>query len=122
MLGDPEWATITPDQTPDLVGHYLELDAKHSARLRTRVAEPVWCKRPTFSDTYLQAINEAHVHPIDAAGQGVDKITAGGVVVQDTEYRVDVLILATGYVSPTASRGDPGVRTGIRSSDVRDRP
>ncbi|KAJ4158648.1 uncharacterized protein LMH87_009164 [Akanthomyces muscarius] len=129
MLGDPEWATITPDQTPDLVGHYLELDAKHSARLRTRVAEvvkdeatsqaltpwyPVWCKRPTFSDTYLQAFNEAHVHPIDTAGQGVDKITAGSVVVQDTEYRVDVLILATGYVSPTASRGDPGVRTGVQ--------
>lgn len=112
------------------MGHHLELDAKHSGRLRARVADvvkdkataealtpwyPVWCKRPTFSDSYLLAFNESHVYLVDIASQGVEKIPADGVVAQGTEYPVDVLILANGYISSTASRGDPGMRTKIRA-------
>lgn len=129
LVGEPEWAATTPDKIPDLTSHFMALDAEPSARLRARVADivqdkttadaltpwyPAWCKRPTFSDTYLETFNEPHVHLVDTAGRGIDGVTATSVVVKDTEYPVDVLVLATGYISPTVSLGDPGLRTGIR--------
>lgn len=129
LVGDTEWAAATPDRIPDLTRHYMALDAEHSARLRARVADavkdkttadaltpwyPAWCKPATFSDTYLKTFNEPHVHLVDTAGRGIDKVTATGVVAQDTEYRIDILVLATGYISPAISRGDPSVRAGVR--------
>lgn len=129
LFGDMKWASASPDQIADLTKYYLELDAPHSARLRARVAEivkdeaeakdlipwyPVWCKRPTFSDSYLQTFNEPHVHLVDTVGRGIDKVTDKSIVVQDVEYPIDVLVLATGYVAPTVSGGDPGLRGGIK--------
>lgn len=56
-----------------------------------------FCKRPGFSDTYLQAFNRPNVTLIDTAGAGIDRITADGAVVGDTDYPLDCLILSTGF-------------------------
>jgi len=56
------------------------------------------CKRPTFSDEYLQAFNRPTVTLVDTADHGgVDRITPGGIVVGDREYEVDCIIFATGF-------------------------
>jgi len=58
---------------------------------------PYGCKRPTFHDEYLPAFNLPHVHLVDTAPTGVAKINERGVVHDDTEYPLDVLIYATGF-------------------------
>jgi cyclohexanone monooxygenase len=55
------------------------------------------CKRPCFHDEYLQAYNEPGTHLIDTDGQGVEKITANGVVVAGVEYELDCIIFASGF-------------------------
>ena len=56
-----------------------------------------FCKRPCFHDEYLGTFNRPNVTLVDSAGQGVERITAAGVVVQGREYPLDCLILATGF-------------------------
>ncbi len=61
-----------------------------------------WCKRPTFNDEYLPTFNRPNVTLVDTQGQGVERVTKTGVVVDGTEYEVDCLIFATGFEVGTA--------------------
>ncbi|GAA4825254.1 NAD(P)/FAD-dependent oxidoreductase [Streptomyces ziwulingensis] len=66
------------------------------------------CKRPTFSDRYLQAFNRDNVTLVDTADtHGIERMTERGVVIGDTEYALDCLIFATGF-----SVGVSGVHSG----------
>ena len=56
-----------------------------------------YCKRPCFHDEYLQAFNRLNVTLVDTRGQGVERITARGVVVDGVEHAVDCLIFGTGF-------------------------
>ena len=56
-----------------------------------------FCKRPCFHDEYLQTFNRANVTLVDTHGQGVERITEHGVVVDGIEYEIDCLIYATGF-------------------------
>ncbi|MFG2583826.1 flavin-containing monooxygenase [Streptomyces malaysiensis] len=56
------------------------------------------CKRPTFSDTYLDTFNRPNVTLVDTADHGgVERITENAVVVGGVEYEVDCVIFATGF-------------------------
>ena len=56
-----------------------------------------FCKRPCFHDEYLATFNRPNVHLVDTKGQGVERITERGIVVDGHEYEVDCLIYATGF-------------------------
>jgi cation diffusion facilitator CzcD-associated flavoprotein CzcO len=56
-----------------------------------------FCKRPCFHDEYLDTFNQPNVTLVDTNGQGVQTITAHGVIVGETEYELDCLIFATGF-------------------------
>jgi cation diffusion facilitator CzcD-associated flavoprotein CzcO len=129
LTGDPEFAVVAPEKVPEIIGHFLALDAPKAASVRQRVKDvvedpataekltpwyPSWCKRPTFSDTYLQAFNKPNVHLVDTDGKGLDSVAASGVVANGTEYPLDVLVLSTGYESPITDGGDPSVRAGVK--------
>ena len=58
---------------------------------------PYGCKRPTFHDEYLPAFNLPHVTLVDTAPLGVRQITPKGVLHDNVEYELDVLIYATGF-------------------------
>ncbi|MGE0425147.1 MAG: flavin-containing monooxygenase [Reyranellaceae bacterium] len=70
-------------------------DPKTAAALKPYY--PYGCKRPTFHDEYLPSFNLPHVTLVDTAPLGVGKITPKGVVHDDIEYELDVLIYATGF-------------------------
>jgi cation diffusion facilitator CzcD-associated flavoprotein CzcO len=56
------------------------------------------CKRPAFSDEYLQAFNQPNVTLVDTADHGgVTRLSEHGIVVGDHEYTVDCVIFATGF-------------------------
>ncbi|MFF5254571.1 flavin-containing monooxygenase [Streptomyces leeuwenhoekii] len=102
---------------------YEIADAAKMNEIRARVEEIVtdpdtaeklkpWyryaCKRPTFSDLYLQAFNRDNVTLVDTADtHGIERMTERGVVVGDTEYELDCLIFATGF-----SVGVSGIHSG----------
>jgi cation diffusion facilitator CzcD-associated flavoprotein CzcO len=56
------------------------------------------CKRPGFSDTYLQTFNRPNVTLVDTADTGgISRMTETSVVVRDTAYEVDCVVFATGF-------------------------
>lgn len=56
------------------------------------------CKRPTFSDHYLQTFNQPNVTLVDTADHGgVERVTEKTIVVGENEYEVDCIIFATGF-------------------------
>ncbi|KAI0391130.1 hypothetical protein F5Y17DRAFT_441859 [Xylariaceae sp. FL0594] len=129
LTGDPEFAAISPEKVPEMIQFYLQTELPVSGRARQRVKDivkdpktaeklthwyPAWCKRPTFSDLYLEAFNSPHVHLVDTDGKGLESATPNGVVANGKEYALDTLVLSTGYVSPAADGGDPSIRAGIR--------
>jgi cation diffusion facilitator CzcD-associated flavoprotein CzcO len=58
---------------------------------------PFMCKRPVFQNEYLSAFNKPNVELVDTDGKGVTRITETGVVANDKEYEVDILVYSTGY-------------------------
>ena len=74
------------------------------------------CKRPTFSDHYLQAFNRPNVTLVDTADHGgITRMTETSVVVGDDEYEVDCVIFATGF-----EVGISGVLSGTLTVTGRD--
>ncbi|KAK8017900.1 hypothetical protein PG993_014226 [Apiospora rasikravindrae] len=77
---------------------------------------PMWCKRPAYHASYLEAFNLSNVTLVDTDGQGVQSFTRTGVIVGGTgtgisigngseaagaaqrEYQLDALVFATGYM------------------------
>ncbi|CAJ2501307.1 Uu.00g041600.m01.CDS01 [Anthostomella pinea] len=129
LVGDAQNAAVAPEKIPDLIAHYQSLDAENGARLRKRIADivedkataekltpwyPAWCKRPTFSDTYLQTFNSPAVHLVDTDGKGVDSVTPEALAAGGTEYPLDVIVMSTGYRAPPLDGGDPALRAGIK--------
>ena len=55
------------------------------------------CKRPGFHDDYLGTFNRSNVTLVDTSRDGIEKFTQRGVVVGHTEYKLDCLIMATGF-------------------------
>ena len=100
---------LTPDE---MVQKQLESNFRIMEQIRARVDAivedpqtaaalkpfyPYGCKRPTFHDEYLPTFNLPHVHLVDTAPHGVQKINERGVVHDGVEYPLDVLIYATGF-------------------------
>jgi len=56
-----------------------------------------FCKRPGFHDEYLDTFNRDSVTLVDTLGQGVERVTEKGVIVDGKEYELDCLIFATGF-------------------------
>ncbi|KAF9737616.1 hypothetical protein PMIN02_001235 [Paraphaeosphaeria minitans] len=128
ILGSERFAGLMPDKIPEYLGHLQAWDADHNARARERISTivsekstaekltpwyPTWCKRPTFSDTYLQTFNKPNVHLVDTDGKGIDGVKPHAIIANGQEYPVDILILSTGYRSPAYGGGDPAARNGI---------
>jgi cation diffusion facilitator CzcD-associated flavoprotein CzcO len=97
----------------DEIGRLMELaDFQKMEQIRQRAVELVddpetaeslkpfyrqFCKRPCFHEEYLPTFNRDNVHLIDTDGQGVDCLTAKGVVANGVEVELDCIIFATGF-------------------------
>ena len=109
-LMDGTGASNLTDAELKLLGEIV--DYQHDNRVRQRCTDTVkdqktadalkhwyrpWCKRPCFNDEYLPTFNRPNVTLVDTNGNGVDRLTANGVVVGGVEYALDCLIFATGF-------------------------
>ncbi|KAM5352886.1 hypothetical protein ACJ41O_005608 [Fusarium nematophilum] len=129
--GNPDVDCQTPGDIQKHVEKLHALDLPRQQSIRRRVDEivadpstaeklkpwyPGWCKRACFHDEYLQSFNQPNVELVDTNGFGVNEITQDGVKVGDVEYKIDTLILSTGYKSPVLY--SPAGRVGL---DVKGR-
>ncbi|MCB2083510.1 MAG: NAD(P)/FAD-dependent oxidoreductase [Sphingomonadaceae bacterium] len=55
------------------------------------------CKRPLYSDDFLESFNKPNVHLVNTDGRGVERVTADGLVANGQEFPLDVIVFATGY-------------------------
>lgn len=129
VMGTPgKIIEATAEKLGEHVDRMYALDMERAERARALVDEvvkdkgtaaklkawyPVWCKRPTFSDDYLDCFNLPNVHLVDTDGKGLSSATKSGLVFEGKEYPLDVLILSTGYRTPAIGNGSPAARTGI---------
>ncbi|WP_051799329.1 flavin-containing monooxygenase [Catenuloplanes japonicus] len=106
--------TLDPTLTDEERAYLDELaDIRKMDEIRARVDQVVedpdtaaklkpWyrymCKRPGFSDLYLEAFNRPDVTLVDTADSGgITRMTGSTVAVGDEEYEVDCVIFATGF-------------------------
>ena len=55
------------------------------------------CKRPCFHNDYLPTFNRPTVHLVDTHGKGILEIGENGPIFEGKEYKLDLLIYATGF-------------------------
>jgi cation diffusion facilitator CzcD-associated flavoprotein CzcO len=55
------------------------------------------CKRPCFHNEYLASFNRPNVHLVDTRGEGVTQINPEGPYFGGVQYKLDLLIYATGF-------------------------
>lgn len=97
---------------PDYLAQMHQLDFYRQEAIRRRIDKAVsdpataqalkpwysgWCKRPCFSDEFLQAFNQPNVTLVDTMGRGIQRLTTNGVVAEDTEFELDAILFSTGY-------------------------
>ena len=80
--------------TRDRVDQIVE-DPKTAEKLKAWYS--VYCKRPCFSDNYLQTFNRPNVTLVQTGRAGVERITPTGAIVEGIEYPLDCLVFATGF-------------------------
>ncbi|MDG2026048.1 MAG: NAD(P)/FAD-dependent oxidoreductase [Acidimicrobiales bacterium] len=101
------------DFSPEGIQEMLELaDLQKMESIRGRVDEFVddpetaealkpyyrqFCKRPCIHEDYLPTFNRDNVTLVDTDGQGVDRVTSKGLVVDGEEYELDLIIYASGF-------------------------
>lgn len=56
-----------------------------------------FCKRPCCHDEYLPTFNRPNVHLVDTQGRGVQAITEKGILANEKEYELDLIVYATGF-------------------------
>lgn len=93
---------------------YDEADFERMVTIRNRVDKVVhnketadklkawyrqFCKRPGFHDQYLQSFNLPNVHLVDTDGKGVEAATEAGLVANGKEYKLDLIVWASGFLT-----------------------
>lgn len=114
------WTEIfqhNPDAMGLMTEEHKQLDFEAMEAMRRRIVETVddpataealkpWyhqmCKRPCFHDEYLPSFNNDNVTLIDTDGQGVERITEKGLVVNGQEIEVDCIVYASGFEVSTS--------------------
>lgn len=130
LLGSPLDGVVdgSPDSLARHAAKYQALDLPNMDSIRARIDKIVqdpktaeklkpwynsYCKRPTFSDEYLQLFNKPHVHLVDTDGQGPSAITKKGLIVNGEELELDVIVFSTGYQIVGSRGGSPGAKLNV---------
>lgn len=70
------------------------------------------CKRPCFHDEYLDVYNQDNVTLVDTEGRGMERVTEDSVFANGQEFKLDLLVFATGFELSPLEEGTPIPVTG----------
>lgn len=71
---------------------------------------PVLTKRLVCDNDYYEAYDKYDMELVDVKSTPIDRMTAKGVLVGDTEYEVDIIVLATGFDAFTGATSKIDIR------------
>jgi cyclohexanone monooxygenase len=129
ILIDDQWKEVwgRPDvrsMSPDAAAEAMEAtDFSQMERIRRRIAGIVadpetaaglmpyygrFCKRPCFSDEYLETFNRPNVTLVNTDGHGPERISENAIHFGGVAYEADCIIYATGFESFAKSPSQSG--------------
>jgi cyclohexanone monooxygenase len=73
------------------------------AEMLTPKTFPFGTKRPCLGTNYFETFNRPNVSLVDLSKEPITRITPGGLVVGETEYKVDAIAFATGFDAMTGA-------------------
>ena len=63
----------------------------------------IHCKRPVLDSGYFETYNRSNVSLVDINAAPIEAITPGGIRTGDTDYDLDLIVLATGFDAMTGA-------------------
>ena len=94
---DDVFQSVDYEKMEELRAYVSEVIADPDVAARNMPWYNYLCKRPLFSDHYLQSLNLPNVHLVDTDGQGVTHIDATSIHANGQAHPVDCVIFATGF-------------------------
>lgn len=82
---------------------YETVSDARTASLLCPLGYPYGAKRPPAGHGYYETFNRTNVDLVDVMREPIQRISPHGVVVGEREYRLDVLVLATGFDAATGA-------------------
>ena len=70
------------------------------------------CKRPCFHDEYLDVFNQDNVTLVDTEGRGMERMSEHSVFANGQEFKLDLVVFATGFELSPLEEGTPIPVTG----------
>lgn len=91
-----------------------------TARLLEPHGHPITAKRLVLDTRYYETYNLPHVRLVSIKDTPIERFTDRGIIVGETEYEFDVIVLATGYDAMTGALNRIDIRgvSGVRLSDA----
>ena len=74
-----------------------------TAALLSNIDHPFATKRPPVDDHYFEAYNRDNVTLVDVRAAPIQHITPTGIVTEDGEYDLDIIVFATGFDAMTGT-------------------
>jgi cation diffusion facilitator CzcD-associated flavoprotein CzcO len=87
-------------------------DPKTAATL-SDIDHPYAAKRPPIDTNYFETFNRPNVTLVDVKATPIERISPAGVCTTDAEYKLDIIVFATGFDAMTG----PMLRMDIRGRD-----
>jgi cation diffusion facilitator CzcD-associated flavoprotein CzcO len=87
-------------------------DPKAAATL-SDIDHPYAAKRPPIDTNYFETFNRPNVTLVDVKATPIERISPAGVCTTDAEYKLDIIVFATGFDAMTG----PMLRMDIRGRD-----
>ena len=81
----------------DVIEKKIRETVKDPALAEKLVPTEIYARRPLCCDDYYESFNRDNVTLVDVKETPITEFTENGVKVGDTEYEVDVIVLATGF-------------------------
>jgi cation diffusion facilitator CzcD-associated flavoprotein CzcO len=77
----------------------------------TEPIHPYGVKRPSLEQHFYEIFNQRNVSLVDLRTAPIERVTRSGIKTAAGEHELDVLVLATGWMSNAVRAGDTGNRT-----------
>ena len=74
-----------------------------TAAILTNIDHPYGTKRPPVDSFYFETFNQEHVDLVDLRATPIETFTPHGIRTSDSDYRLDVVVFATGFDAMTGA-------------------
>ncbi|MEP1472320.1 MAG: NAD(P)/FAD-dependent oxidoreductase [Halieaceae bacterium] len=120
VLSNPEVNRLAYDFWRDKTRERIEDPAIAEILAPTDAPHPFGTKRPSLEQWYYEIFNQDNVTLVDTQKTSITEITKSGVRTEETEYPLDILVMATGFDAFTGGLTQFDI-TGVGGKTLKDK-